>query len=117
MGADGKVTGHSYATPTDGNSSGTPDFKEKGFSPVISVDLSTTTVSAVGSSAKISIDVTIDDISSTSTYSNWGSGEPNNASSSQHVTQMHSGTGFWDDLQYYNNSCLLYTSPSPRDRG
>ena len=103
VGADGKVTGHSYATPTDGNSSGTPDFKEKGFSPVISVDLSTTTVSAVGSSAKISIDVTIDDIPSTSTYSNWGSGEPNNASSSQHVTQMHSGTGFWDDLQYYNN--------------
>ena len=93
-GTDGKITGHSYGTPADGDASGAPDFKEKGDSPVISTDLSTTTVSAIGSSEKLTVAVNIDDILGISTYSNWKNNEPNGNSN---VAQMYT-SGLWDDL-------------------
>ena len=100
-GSDGKVTGHSYADPLDGDNSGKDDYLEFGNSPTITSDLNNQVIIANGSSTTLTVNTTISGINSPAlSYTNWNSGEPNN-SSSQHYGQMLISNGKWDDLRYY----------------
>ena len=104
-GNDGKVTGHTYSTPADGDGSGTADFLEKGSSPTITTDLPTSTIASNGSSVTLNVNTTIDGIKSSSGYTNWRSGEPNN-DGSQHYAYTRIVDGEWDD--YRNGSAYWW---------
>ncbi|MDA9693181.1 hypothetical protein N9U43_00905, partial [Cytophagia bacterium] len=104
-GNDGKVTGHTYSTPADGDGSGTADFLEKGSSPTITTDLPTSTIASNGSSVTLNVNTTIDGIKSSSGYTNWRSGEPNN-DGSQHYAYTRIADGEWDD--YRNGSAYWW---------
>ena len=95
--SNGKVTGHSYADPLDGDSSGTDDYLEFGQSPTITSDLNNQVIIANGSSTTLTVNTTIAGINSPAlSYTNWRSGEPNN-SNTQNYAYARIGDGLWDD--------------------
>ena len=113
-GSDGKVTGHSYADPLDGDNSGTDDYLEFGYSPTITSDLNNQVIIANGSSTTLTVNTTIAGINSPAlSYTNWNGGEPNN-SGTQHYAQMLISNGKWDDLRnnwYYNQEVVEFNTP------
>ena len=97
-GTDGKVSGHSYATPADGDLTGVADFLEIGNSPTITTDLSTSTIASNGSSVNLNINSTIDGIKSNSSYAlDWNTNEPNNSGD---YAQVYISNAKVDDVNY-----------------
>ena len=100
-GSDGKVSGHSYATPADGDLTGVADFLEIGNSPTITTDLSTSTIASNGSSVNLITNSTIEGISSNSSYAlDWGNNEPNNSGD---YAQVYISNAKVDDVNYSYN--------------
>ena len=102
-GADGKVTGHSYNDPVDSDGTGIVDFLEAGHSPTVDTDLSSTTISAKGSSRSLAVTGKITDISSTSSYTNWISSQPSNSGGEEYA-EMITNTGTWNDDRNNRNN-------------
>jgi len=111
-GSDGKVTGHSYATPADGDGSGVSDYLEAGQSPTISTDLNSTSIAANGSSIELIVNTTIDGISPASSYTNWHPNEPNNTGN---YNQVFISSGLWDDMNYSWNWYVVEFNSSRDD--
>ena len=111
-GTDGKVTGHGYGTPADGDNSGVSDYLEKGFSPTISSDLPTTSIGANNSSTSLVVSTTIDGIPNSSSYFNWNGGEPNNSGNYMH---MYISNGRWDDVSNSYNWIVVEFNKTRND--
>ena len=111
--SDGKVTGHSYADPADGDGTGIADFLEAGQSPSITTDLPTVTVAAKNSSKNISIAGSIPDIQSNTTYTNFRSGQPDN-SGTEDYAEMSTSDGQWNDNRSnrYRRYLIEFNTPT-----